>query len=188
VNVTLIGMKHCGKSTLGQALAERWGCPFYDVDRMIEERHACDTNQWESVRDIYANHGEDHFRQLETDVVCELCLSLQDNPDSHVIAVGGRTALNTKVDELLAALGQIIYLEVSPEEMFDRVTRSGLPAFVDQEDPLMHFLELYQERVPHYQRLANLTVNLDGLDPAAALDKLCKVLGNNNANARPTGS
>jgi shikimate kinase len=176
MNVTLIGMKHCGKSTLGSALAARWGCPFFDVDKMIEDRHACDHNQWQSVREIFNTRGEDYFRELETQVVCELYLSLHEATAPHVIAVGGRTALNKRVDELLGAFSQIVYLEVSPEEMFARVLKTGLPAFIDQADPTMHFLELYKERVPHYQRLANLTVNLDGLAPADALEKLCREL------------
>jgi shikimate kinase len=181
MNVTLIGMKHCGKSTLGAALANRWGCPFYDVDQMIEERYACDHDQSLTVREIYRTHGEDYFRELETQVVCELYLSLQNSTAPHVIAVGGRTALNKRVDELLGALGLIVYLEVSPEEMFQRVVRGGLPPFVNEKDPVMDFLELYQERVPHYQRLANLTVNLNGLDPGAALEKLCRALENHVA-------
>ena len=176
MNVTLIGMKHCGKTTLGSALAARWQCPFYDVDRMIEDRHACDTGQPLTVREIFATRGEHHFHELETQVVCELYLRLNEAASAHVVAVGGRTALNEKVGELLGGIGVIVYLEVSPEEMFQRVLRTGLPAFVDQNDPVMHFLELYKERVPHYQRLANLTVNLDGLDPAGALEKLCECL------------
>ncbi len=184
MKITLIGMKHCGKTTLGAALAARWNCPFYDVDRMIEDRHACETNRWMSVRDIFNTHGEDYFRQLETNVVCELYASLVDSKDTHVISVGGRTALNKRVDVLLEGLGLIVYLEVSPEEMFQRVLKTGLPAFIDQTDPVMHFLELYNERVPHYLRLANLTVNLDGLEVNAALEKLCRELDAYRAGQR----
>ena len=174
--VTLIGMKHCGKSTLGAALAARWGCPFFDVDQMIEERHACKTGEQLPVREIFKRQGEHRFHELETQVVCDLYLRLSDSKDNGVVAVGGRTALNTKVDELLTALGLIVYLEVSPEEMFARVQRGGLPPFVDEKDPMGHFAKLHAERAPHYRRLANLTVNLDGLNPEAALEKLCREL------------
>jgi len=176
VNVVLIGMKHCGKSTLGAALAARWGCPFYDVDRLIEERHACETGPWQGVRDILNARGEGSFAELETQVVCDLYLRLHEAQQVNVVALGGRTALNRRIGELLTGIGLVVYLEVSPEEMFARVLRGGLPAFVDRGDPIMHFLELYQERVPHYQHLAHLTVNLDGLDPQEALEKLCRRL------------
>jgi shikimate kinase len=176
MNATLIGMKHCGKSTLGAALAARWGCPFYDVDKMIEEHNACEGGGSLSVREIFSQHGEARFVELETAVVCELYLRLADSNETHVISVGGRTALNTRVDELLKALGLIVYLEVSPEEMFARVMRTGVPAFVDQSDPAGHFQELYQQRDPHYRQLASLTVNLDKLDPHAALEKLSRAI------------
>lgn len=178
-------MKHCGKSTLGAALAARWGCPFADVDRLIEERNACEGGGQLTVREIFAQHGEARFTELETAVVCELYLRLSDSPASHVIAVGGRTALNKRVDELLTALGVIVYLEVSPAEMFARVQRTGVPAFVDQTDPAGHFEELYRQRDPHYRRLANLIVNVDQLDPAAALEKLCRELDRAPQTSRP---
>ena len=66
MKVVLIGMKHCGKSTLGKALAERWGCPSDDVDRLIEERHACETGVRQSVRAIFSTRGEPYFAELET--------------------------------------------------------------------------------------------------------------------------
>ena len=173
MNITLIGMKHCGKTTLGAALAARWRCPFHDVDQLIESHYACDTGERLGFREIFARRGEDYFLELETKVVCELYLRLNESKTPHVIAVGGRTVLNKKVNDLLSALGLIVYLEVSSEELFARVTHAGLPPFLDEKDPAKHFLDLCRERTPHYRCLANLTVNLDGTDATAALEKLC---------------
>ncbi|HUI05940.1 MAG TPA: shikimate kinase [Verrucomicrobiae bacterium] len=174
MNVILIGMKHCGKTTLGSALAARWGCPFYDIDRMIEEYNSSETGQQLTVREIFTTGGEGRFRELEAKAVCDLFLRLDKSDGSNVVAVGGRTALNKKVEALLSAMGLVVYLDVSPDEMFTRVTRSGLPPFVDENDPENHFLQLHKERAPYYQRLARLTVKLDGLDADAALEKLCR--------------
>jgi shikimate kinase len=187
VNVILIGMKHCGKTTLGSALAARWQCPFYDVDRMIEEYNERETGQRLSVREIFSTGGEDRFRELEAKVVCDLFLRLGEDKSSNVVAVGGRTALNKKVDALLSAMGLVVYLEVSPNEMFARVARSGLPAFVDENDPENHFLRLHKERSPHYRRLARLTVNLDGLEADAALEKLCRCIEERPARMKDGG-
>jgi shikimate kinase len=176
MKVVLIGMKHCGKSTLGTSLAARWGCPFHDIDRLIEEHQARDSGKWLSVRDIFNTLGEARFTELEAQAVSELYLSLHESPAAAVVAVGGRTALNERVSNLLGGIGTVVYLEVSPEEMFQRVLRGGLPSFINQEDPLMSFLELYQERIPHYQRRADITVNLNGLSVEAGLEKLCREL------------
>lgn len=176
MQVVLIGMKHCGKSTLGTALATRWGVPFYDVDHRIEERYRIESGESLTVREIFNRFGEDRFGELEAAAVRELHRQLNTSRQSAVVAVGGRTALNERVGSLLNEIGTVVYLEVSPEEMFARVLRGGLPSFINQEDPVMSFLELYKERVPHYQRRADMTVNLDGLTVEAALEKLCREL------------
>jgi shikimate kinase len=185
MNVILIGMKHCGKSTLGAALAARWGCPFYDIDRIIEDYYAEETGRRWSVREIFSAAGEENFRRLEAKAITELYWKLDDDKASHVVAVGGRTALNTKVDILIQTMGVVVFLEVSPEEMFARVKRGGLPPFLDEANPEKHFAQLYEERAPHYRRLARLTVNLDGLDAPAALEKLCRELERANQTKGP---
>ncbi len=173
MKVVLIGMKHCGKSTLGKALAARWGCAFYDVDPMIELTHACDAGGDQlSVREIFAQHGETHFRRIEGHVICELYLKL-DRPGSQaVVALGGRTALNATVCALLSAIGTLVYLQLSPDVIFERVKRSGIPPFLDADDPAGDFRALYRKRHPWYEDLADLTVNIGALDPDGALDVL----------------
>jgi len=169
-------MKHCGKTTLGSALAARWQCPFYDVDRMIEEYNERETGQRLTVREIFSTGGENRFRELEAKAVCDLFLLLDKSEQSNVVAVGGRTALNQRVDALLSAMGLVVYLEMSPDEMFARVVRTGLPPFVDEADPENHFLKLHEERSPHYRRLARLTVNVDNLDADAAVETLARAI------------
>jgi shikimate kinase len=175
VNVILIGMKHCGKTADGQALAARWHCPFYDVDQLIEETNECETGRRQTVREIFSA-GENRFQELEAKVVRELSGRVREATGSNVIAVGGRTALNKEVDALLGAMGTVVYLEISPEEAFARVKRSGLPPFLDKADPEKHFRELYNERDPHYRRMAQLTMNVNGLDAPTAAEKLNRVL------------
>ncbi len=168
MNVVLIGMKHCGKSTIGKAFAARRGCPFYDVDPMIEAYHACEAGEKLSVREIFERYGETHLHRIEGHVVCELYLKL-DRPESRsVVALGGRTALNVTVCGLLRAIGPVVYLRVSPDAIFDRIERSGIPPFLDAGDPAGDFAALYQKRHPQYEDLADLTVDIDGLDPEAA--------------------
>lgn len=172
MNVVLIGMKHCGKSTIGRALAEREGCAFYDVDPMIEAMHACDRGERLSVRDIFSTYGEEYFHRIEGHVVCELYLKL-DRPDSRsVVALGGRTALNTTVLELLRAIGTTVYLRLKPETIYARIERAGLPPFLQGTDPAGKFLKLYHEREPQYCRLADVVIHLDDLDVAACVDRV----------------
>ena len=174
MNVVLIGMKHCGKSTVGQALAARWQCPFHDVDPLIEATHGCDKNERLSVRAIFEQYGEDHFHRVESHVVCELYLKL-DHPGSRaVVALGGRTALNATICSLLRAIGSVVYLQVEPDVIFARIAEAGIPPFIDPDDPAADFQALYRKRHPQYAELADFAVDLDGLDPeqaAAALQR-----------------
>jgi shikimate kinase len=90
--------------------------------------------------------------------------------------VGGGTVLNEKVKPLLREMGKIVYLEMSVDQLFARVERNGLPPFLRQEDPAAHFAELYRARVSHYKELADITVQVDGMDVAAALDAIRRSL------------
>lgn len=180
MNVLLIGMKHCGKSTLGRQMAARLGCPFYDVDPMIEAMHECEHSETLPVREIFAQYGERHFHRIEGHVVCELYLKLDRPGSSSVVSLGGRTALNETVCRLLSAIGRVIYLQVAPETLFERVIKGGVPPFLDPANPREDFLALCRQREPEYERLADVTVNLDGLSIEAAAERLAGVIEEQN--------
>ena len=93
-------------------------------------------------------------------------------PRPNVIALGGRTALNETICELLRDAGLLVYLQVDPQELLARVKRSGWPDFLDKDDPEADFLALCRQRHPYYQQQAALTVRLDGLSVAQAADEL----------------
>jgi shikimate kinase len=160
MNVVLLGMKHSGKSTLGAALAKRWSCELYDVDPMIQSTHASERNEELSVREIFSQYGEEHFRRLEVHAVCELYLKLDKPGSNAVVALGGRTALNKTICELLRAIGLTVYLHVPPEVIYERIQRAGLPPFLQGEDPHEQFLELYRHREPQYRAVADTVVDL----------------------------
>ncbi len=170
MNIVLIGMKHCGKSTLGAALAARRGWAFVDVDAEIERAFAAETGERLSVREIYRRHGPETFRRLEGQVVEHLAAG-RTGPEAQpcVIAVGGQTAINPASRGLLRQLGLVVYLQVDGAELFRRVQAGGLPPFLDPARPEAHFHEIHQQRRPLYEQQADLTVNLDRLTPAEAL-------------------
>jgi len=174
MNVLLAGMKHCGKSTAGAALAARWSCPFYDIDQLIEAEHERAVGQWLSVRDIYGMYGEDYFTRLETEVVHTLAREIAGSDQSHVAALGGPTPMNPQLQEALHDLGVVVYLRMCIGALFERVERSGLPAFLEPDDPAGHFARLCLDREPHYLRLSDLVVNADGLDVEAVVELLVR--------------
>ena len=61
LNVALIGMPSCGKTTIGRALADRLGKRFVDLDEEIVRAAGC------SIPDLFAAEGEDGFRAREAE-------------------------------------------------------------------------------------------------------------------------
>ena len=77
----LIGLPGSGKTTIGAALANRLSMEFVDLDKEIE------TREGNSVPEIFAAHGEAHFRQVESTLLLEWATA----PRSFVMATGGGT-------------------------------------------------------------------------------------------------
>ena len=145
MNVVLIGMKHCGKSTLGRRLAERWGCAFYDTDEMIAELYACQFGRPMEVREILAQHGPDFFERIESDVVCDLVLKLTSpSAPRAVVALGGRTAANAHVGDLLDTLGTVVYLQADPTIVLARILAGGVPPFLAGDETGEQFMRIWR--------------------------------------------
>ena len=60
LNIALIGMPSCGKTTIGKLLAKQLDRPFVDLDEEIVKTDG------RSIPDIFAAEGEDAFRARET--------------------------------------------------------------------------------------------------------------------------
>ena len=162
----MAGMKHCGKSTHGRALAHHWGCAFYDTDELILEDHYALTGERLTIRDFFQKAGEEEFRETEARVFRQLCRSIEDEPRHAVIAVGGRLAVNPLVHDLLRSFGFFVFIRTDLRVLFDRVMRRGRPPFLREDDPFGDFLELYQQREPAYLEYADLVIDLEDVPVA----------------------
>lgn len=89
-NIVLVGMPGCGKSTVGKALAKRLSRPFFDADQEIVKRAG------KSIPEIFQTEGEAGFRQIETEVLFDLC-----RQSGAVIATGGGAVTVPKNHDIL---------------------------------------------------------------------------------------
>ncbi|OGW14586.1 MAG: hypothetical protein A3G93_04390 [Nitrospinae bacterium RIFCSPLOWO2_12_FULL_45_22] len=151
-NLILIGFKGCGKSYVGDALAYRLGWPFLDLDNLIEGFYAERQGEVLGYREIYKRHGAVFFRQLEEESLKKALIK-----GRQVIALGGGTIFASPAIAALLQDQVVIYLTVEPTLLFQRIMSQGTPAFFDPNDPEGSFWSLYQERPPHYQKLAHYT-------------------------------
>lgn len=100
--VFLIGLPGAGKSTIGQAVAERLRVPFVDLDRAIESAAG------KSITRIFAEDGEPRFRELEKEATGRLPLT------PAIVAPGAGWISNEAIRVLVPRPGHTIYLRVEP--------------------------------------------------------------------------
>ena len=154
-NIVLIGMPGCGKTTLGKALADRLGRPFYDADAVLEQRAG------RSIPEIFRCDGEAAFRALETQTLAEL-----GKCSGAVIATGGGCVTRPENAPLLRQNGRVVWVK----RPLDRLPVSGRP--VSQR---MSAAAIYAQRRDRYAAFAAYTVENDG-PLAETLAKLLEVL------------
>lgn len=148
-NLVLIGMPSSGKSTAGVLLAKRIGFGFIDTDLIIQGEQDALLSQ------IIEREGAEGFLAIEERVNAGIAAM------RCVIATGGSVCYLPRAMEHLKKLGTVVYLELSEEEVARRV-----PDFVRRgvvmRGNIRTLKELYAERVPLYEKYADVTVRCDG--------------------------
>lgn len=140
-------MPGAGKSTVGRQLARQLGLQFADSDALIEQRIGM------PVRDWFAKHGEESFRDVEQAVIDELTEST-----GLVLATGGGAVLRPSNRNALHSRTHVFYLRSSPEDLARRLRHDTQRPLLQVDDPLKRLRELYRERDPLYRRTAHYVI------------------------------
>ena len=144
-NLVLIGMPGAGKSTVGVVLAKNMGLRFLDSDLCIQEEEN------RRLHEIIAEDGMAAFLEIENRINASLQVK------NSVIATGGSVVYGREAMEHLKETGTVVYLKLPYEEIANRLgdlTKRGV-AFHEGQS----LMELYEERVPLYEKYAELTIN-----------------------------
>jgi len=104
-----------GKSTVGRAVASRTGRTFVDLDDVVAARAGS------SVSEIFANHGEAHFRGLERAVIEQLLLE----PEPRIVALGGGALLLRSLRLRVLESATLVALRARPETLLQRAVQDG---------------------------------------------------------------
>jgi shikimate kinase len=165
MSVVLMGMKHSGKSTVAKGIADRLGWRAIDTDEALMDLHERRTGRRLSCREIFRELGADGWASLEAQALAELSATLSNDARDAAIALGGRTAMNPNCRESIRTMGTLVLLEVEPDELYRRIVQSGLPPFLDTDDPRGSFDALLTERLTLYRSLADVRVNCTDRTP-----------------------
>lgn len=149
--IYITGLKHSGKTTLSSLVAKKAGLPFFDLDKLIEEKI-----KPLSVREFYTLFSKERFMEEE-----RICFSsLLSSSSSFILSLGGGVSDNTVLMKKMKESGVIIYLDRKEEDLFRTIMSKGIPPFLDKDNPSHSFHLLYERRKKIYQEYANLTIDL----------------------------
>lgn len=158
MNIILIGMPGCGKSTVGVLLAKSMLCDFVDTDLIIQNKYQM------SLCDIIKNDGLDGFTEKENSVLAEL------QCQNSVIATGGSAVYCAQGMQNLKKGGKVIYLKLSPEEIKKRIKNIKTRGIAMKEGTTIE--QLYAERCALYEKYADHTIDCEGTTPEECVEKI----------------
>lgn len=148
IRCALVGMPGSGKSTVGRQLAHRTGVPFIDLDQRLEQ--ALGT----SIRNFFETEGEARFRDLESEMLAEVA----QQPGGMVLSTGGGAVLRPENRQVLRALGTVLYLRASPEEIFKRIRHDRSRPLLQVPNPMERLRELLAQRDGLYRETAHYVI------------------------------
>ena len=140
-----------GKSSVGRILSSLTGFALVDTDTLVSQEAA------QSIPAIFKQHGEEHFRALETKVLQSLVGRI-----GLIIATGGGIITAEENRKLLPQIGPVIWLDASPDHLYQRVKHSKRP-LLQTPAPRRTVEELYRAREPLYQEAATLRIDSGSL-------------------------
>ena len=142
-----------GKSTIANGLSKSLGFDVLDTDKMIEDR------QSRSINEIFANEGEQTFREMESVILNDLVGST----DHSVISTGGGIVIREENIKVLRSMGVVFWLDAGVDSILDRVTGNRDRPLLRTEDPRETIQNLLSEREPLYENCADERIQTDDL-------------------------
>ncbi len=164
--LVLVGMMGAGKTTVGRLAADHLGWRYLDSDAEVVAATGC------TVRELFAERGEDAFRAEEASVLAEALTG----DESVVVSAAGGVVLAESNRRLLMGSGTVVWLRARPGTLAGRVgSGDGRPLL--GEDPAVSLADLDRVRRPLYEEVSTAVVDVDGLTPLQVVDRVLEVAG-----------
>jgi shikimate kinase len=159
-SIVLVGLMGAGKTTIGRRLAHYLAIPFVDADAEIELAAG------KSISEIFADHGEDLFRDGERRVIARLI------EEGHgVIATGGGAFVNDETRALILERGVAVWIDCDVETLVERTGRRNTRPLLRGGNPKEILTNLRDKREPAYAQ-APIRIDSDSgpqIDTALAI-------------------
>ncbi len=165
-NIVLIGFMCCGKTTLGNELANSIGYKFLDIDDEIVKLANMNIPQ------IFENYGECYFRKLENQVVKNI-----RNVSNAVISCGGGIVKNKENINILKENGIVVFIDANTDKLFKNYKESNTLRPLLQTDNVKQTIEnLLNERMPLYLSCCDIKIDVSNFDIAQSINALKELI------------
>ena len=163
--LALVGLRGAGKSTLGAMLAERLGCPFVELDKVIERDHGA------PVATLFDVYGHATFRRYERDALTRVVAS---HPSAVISTAGGIVVDPTTLAQLLAQT-HVVWIRATPAEHMRRVREQGdLRPMSHNPDAMNDLVAILNARAADYAQ-AHAQLDTSGKSIEQSLNQLGEV-------------
>jgi shikimate kinase len=164
--IVLVGLMGAGKTSVGRRLAEKLGLNFVDAD------HEITMAAGKSIPEIFADHGEEYFREGERRVIARL---LENGP--QILATGGGAYMNSETRERIRDHGISVWLKADLDLLLKRVAKRNDRPLLQQDDPAKVLQRLMDARYPVYA-LADVTVESRDVQHGQMVNDVVKAIAN----------
>jgi shikimate kinase len=158
-------MMGAGKSSVGRCLRRRMGLELLDIDEVVA------SNFGMSIPEIFAEHGEEKFREAETEALRRV-----RTEEQTIIITGGGIVLRKENVEILKRQVAVVWLDADEETLFARASWKQNRPLLQTKNPRKTFSQILGARRPLYANIANIRVDTSVLtDEEVAVAILAKL-------------
>ncbi len=165
MNLVLIGMPACGKSTVGVIAAKMLGYSFVDADLVLQQREG------RLLQDIIDTDGTEALLAAEQNALLSI------KTDKAVIATGGSAVYSAEGMKHLKQGAAVAYIKVSLEDITARLSNLDTRGVAGAKDKSL--ADIYAERTPLYEKYADMTLSTDDINPFETAKQLVQLYKNN---------
>ena len=141
----------CGKSTIAGYLHDTFFMDVVEMDDIIANREGM------SISDIFETHGEQYFRDLETNLLVEM-----QNKSNVVISCGGGTPMRENNVLEMKKNGHVVLLTAQPETVLQRVKDNHDRPLLENNKNVSFIADLMAKRSEKYEAAADIIIQTDG--------------------------
>jgi len=160
-NILLIGFMGAGKTTVSAKLSELLAMEIMEMDAHIQQKEGM------SIKEIFAVHGEEYFRNCESNTLIEL------RERRHmVVSCGGGVPLRESNVALMKNSGYVVWLTAAPEAIYDRVKDSTERPLLNSNMNVPFIRDLMENRREKYEKAADIKIDTTGKE----IEEICEEL------------